>query len=127
MRASHGFTVIEVLVVMGVMSILAAIAAPRYVDVRQRAFVAAMQSDLNQLRLAQETHRRGPTGAYSPSVGGLGDLFAPSPGVTATVTGATNDFWAGEAAHPGTDQVCTYSTDDRVILCGSPGPGTGKK
>lgn len=48
----RGFTIIELLVVFVVLAILAAIAVLKYIDVRNHAVVAGVQSDLNSVRLA---------------------------------------------------------------------------
>lgn len=48
----RGFTIIELLVVFVVLAILAAIAVLKYIDVRNHAIVAGVQSDLNSVRLA---------------------------------------------------------------------------
>lgn len=46
----------ELLVVMVLLGALSSMAVPRFRDYKTRAFVAAMQSDLANLKLAQESH-----------------------------------------------------------------------
>ncbi len=133
MRRS-GFTVIEILIVLIVMGILAAIAIPRYVEVRERGYIATMQYDLHGLRLVQEIHRRPPDRGYATTLAELGDDFALSPGVTITFTEATETFWAAEATHKGTSVVCRTDSDGSAIDCVAaggkeeeePAPGGGK-
>lgn len=47
----RGYTIIELLMVMIVVSILAGLAILRYIDLRQHAEVASIVSDLNNVRL----------------------------------------------------------------------------
>jgi len=56
MRRRKGFTMIELMTVMLFIAALAAIAVPRFGEYKTRANVAAMQSDLGNLRIAQEEY-----------------------------------------------------------------------
>jgi prepilin-type N-terminal cleavage/methylation domain-containing protein len=56
MTRRSGFTFVELLVAMAMLGALSAIAIPRYRDYKIRALVAAMQSDLGHLRIAEESH-----------------------------------------------------------------------
>jgi prepilin-type N-terminal cleavage/methylation domain-containing protein len=54
--ARRGFTIIEMLVTLAVLGVLSAIAVPRYRTYKERARIAAMKSDLGQIRIAEEAH-----------------------------------------------------------------------
>jgi general secretion pathway protein G len=77
----HGFTLIEMLVVVVVLAILAAIVLPKFQDQSRRSKEASLKSDLAVLRTAVATFQTD-TGYY-PKV--MADLAATS---AATVTGA---------------------------------------
>lgn len=56
MNRRTGFTFVELLVVMALMGVLSSLAVPRFRDYKTRAFIAAMQSDLGNLKVAQEVY-----------------------------------------------------------------------
>jgi type IV pilus assembly protein PilA len=53
-RSQKGFTLVELLIVMAIIGVIAAIAIPVYLDHRGRAYNAAAQSDLRNFRSAME-------------------------------------------------------------------------
>jgi len=56
MNRRRGFTFIELLVVMLLLGALSSIAVPRFREYKVRAFQAAMQSDLGNLKIAEEVY-----------------------------------------------------------------------
>lgn len=56
MNRRPGFTFIELLVVMLLLGALSSMAVPRFREYKTRAFIATMQSDLGNLKIAQESH-----------------------------------------------------------------------
>lgn len=56
MNRRRGFTFVELLVVMLFIGALSAIAVPRFREYKTRAFLAVMQSDLANLRIAEESY-----------------------------------------------------------------------
>jgi general secretion pathway protein G len=54
---SRGFTLIEILIVVAILGILAAIVVPRYADVSDQSEVSVIQKDLQTLRAQIEMYR----------------------------------------------------------------------
>lgn len=98
MRNRRGFTLIELLIVVVVIGILASIAIPRYWEMRQKAFVASLKSDLRMLANSQELYH-GRMLQYTVDQNAL--EFEPSEGVVLVVTTASGSGWAATATHPG--------------------------
>jgi prepilin-type N-terminal cleavage/methylation domain-containing protein len=90
----RGFSLIEILVAMLFVAILAAIALPRYRDMKKRSYIATMKSDLAELRVAEE-------GYWAEHQLYTTDLtlldFTPTSTVTLTVI--SSDLYAGYDAN----------------------------
>lgn len=96
--ARGGFTLVELLIVMAVIGILAAIVIARYNVTRQRAFRSTLVSDLKNLASMQETFHSD-SFTYSNSIGDVG--FRESDAVTITIADADQSGWAATATHSG--------------------------
>lgn len=116
-----GFSLVELLAVLGIVSVLAAIAVPRYLGLRDFTYVSVMQSDLYHLRLMQEHHRR-ETSVYAGSLAELDD-FRPSPGVEVRITEAGADAYRATASHTSTTRSCSYDSADAATACTGPSGG----
>jgi len=120
MRSRKGFTLIELLIVVVIIGILAAIAIPKFANTKDKAYVAAMKSDLRNLATYEEQYAADWNGAY---FGGTATTatpvqgFTPSQNVTmvAIVGAGTPQTWNATATHLLTNKTCTNVTG--VIVC----------
>ena len=114
MRDQKGFTLIELLIVVVIIGILAAIAIPKFSATREKAYFAAMKSDLKNLASQQEIYYADEY-TYSNSSTNLGFVQSEAVhvGIAASVSG-----WSATATH----EALTATTQGCAIYYGG---GTG--
>jgi prepilin-type N-terminal cleavage/methylation domain-containing protein len=103
-RRRQGFTLIELMVVLVVIGILVAVLIPRWANSRDRAFQAAMKSDLRNLATAEESYFFD-NATYTTALSSL-PVFRASQGVVVTVNEATMGGWSATAAHQNASKQC---------------------
>ncbi len=105
-RSERGWSLIELLITMMIVSILVAIAVPLWHDMRERGYVAVMQSDLRNMAISQEAFfiDNEYYAATLPVLEGKG--FQSSAAVELQIAEATRVGWSAWATHPGTVQQC---------------------
>jgi prepilin-type N-terminal cleavage/methylation domain-containing protein len=119
-RNKKGFTLIELLIVVVIIGILAAIAIPKFANTKDKAYVAAMKSDLRNLATYEEQYAADNNGAYfagaitmaAPLQG-----FTPSQNVTVTAVLVVGPpaGWTATAIHSQSAKVCNNATG--AIVC----------
>lgn len=120
MRSQKGFTLIELLIVVVIIGILAAIAIPKFSNTREKAYVAAMKSDLRNLVTSQEAYFSDNASVYAADMTALGTNYKASTGVTITIGNVTATGWDGTAAHSATSKSCTITLGGSGTTAGEP-------
>jgi type IV pilus assembly protein PilA len=120
MRNKKGFTLIELLIVVVIIGILAAIAIPKFANTKDKAYLAAMESDLRNLATYEEQYAADNNGSYfsgvattvSPVQG-----FVPSQNVSIIAVALVGPpkSWSATASHSLSAKTCTNATGK--IVC----------
>ena len=120
MRSKKGFTIIELLIVVVIIGVLAAIAIPKFANTKDKTYVAAMKSDLRNLATYEKQYAADNNGAYfSGTATSVSPLqgFVPSQNVTivAIALSGSPQSWTATATHSQSAKTCSNSTG--IIVC----------
>lgn len=111
MNKQHGFTLIELVMVIVILGILAAVAIPRFVDLRGDAKTAAVQGVAGALSSASAINY-----AVSNAKAGNGTNVTTCQGASGLLQGGSlptgYTITSGDAVAAGASQACTISTND---------------
>ena len=107
-----GFTLIELIAVLVIIGILSAIAIAKFVDTKEKAYVASMKADLRNLAIYEQNYIIDSKGSYF-SGNGAAQGFTPTVGVTITATAVPGPppSWSATATHSKTPKTCQIVTD----------------
>src|SRR2546430_15564127 len=94
----RGFTLIELLIVVVIIGLLAAIAIPKFSNTKEKAYIAAMKSDLRNLATAEEAFFYD-SAKYTTSFALMGNFLA-SAGVALGVKKGTPAGGGAPPPHP---------------------------
>ena len=96
MKSAKGFTLIELLIVVVIIGIIASIAIPKFANTKEKAYVAAMKSDLRNLVTAEEAYFAD-SSKYTATVGNLKFQSTNSVSLPAITTGT--GYWYATVTH----------------------------
>src|SRR5436305_5634120 len=103
------FTLIELLIVVVIIGILAAIAIPKFANTKEKAYIASMKSDLRNLVTAEEAYfadstRYSGSSACTPTAGSA--TFCERTGHTLQYLGTTSEGWKSNIKNANTSKTC---------------------
>jgi len=122
LKNNKGFTLIELMIVVAIIGILAAIAIPNFMSYQCKAKQAEAKRVLGNLRVLQEAYFA-EYDTYANSTGALGATTPKGdPRYTYTVSGDANGFTATATASDGSLNGDVWTVDEDANLVNDP-PG----
>lgn len=97
-RRSRGFTLVELMIVIGVLGIIVSIAIPQYLKLTARSYRSEMMTTMGKLRLYfKNMHDNNGTFAKPPLTVDVGQTSAVNPPVTASSPVGVGADWVNNA------------------------------
>ena len=120
-RSRHAFTLVELLIVIIIIAVLAAIAIPKFANTSTRSKESALKADLKLFRNAITTYQND-TGAYPSALADLAATAAPATGKDSSgadksiaATDWKGPYLNGVDTDPVSGAAFTYSTTSPTV------------
>jgi prepilin-type N-terminal cleavage/methylation domain-containing protein len=108
-KARHGFTLVEIMIVVLIIGILLAIAVPNFIKARETSRGKACQANLKQVDSAKEQYAMDNRLANGSAIsGGMGDLVGSDKYIKATPVCPSNGSYT--VGNIGADPTCAYQS-----------------
>ena len=110
-RDKKGFTLIELMIVVAIIGLLAAIAVPQFAEYRRKAQDNRAKQVLHQLSKAQEDYYiQFDTYTISRPLLSTSSGWTVESTITISILAASTSSWSATAAHTASSNVFTYSS-----------------
>lgn len=115
-KGQKGFTLIELMIVIAIIGILAAIAIPQFANYRKKSYDTQAKAELKSYYTACQAYFADNPGASSCALTSVSSSFAPSANVTIDTTGAAASTLIGATAkHSGSENTFRIATSGTVV------------
>ena len=108
-RNQKGFTLIELMIVIAIIGILAAIAIPNFIAYRNKAYCSAAESDAHTIAAGVADYFAVPAHTMYPTMAGLSTVKFSAGASTITLSGAAGAKNTGTLSGPVTAIVITVT------------------
>jgi prepilin-type N-terminal cleavage/methylation domain-containing protein len=108
----NGFTVLEIVIVIVILGLMAALAVPAYNKAKETAFDNQAKSDL-KLIISSERNYKYEMTYYYPSSGSVTDINAINNNLSLTLSADNNRIWNYTVKSTGCGQATRYGGDAR--------------
>lgn len=120
---SKAFTLVELLIVIIIIAVLAAIAIPKFADSGTRSKEAALKAELSLIRNAVELFKND-TGCYPATLAGLSATAAPASGIDSA--GTTYTIQAANWKGPYLSKISNDPVSGNAFTYSTTSPNVGK-
>jgi len=114
-EGQKGFTLIELMIVIAIIGILAAIAIPQFVAYRQKGYNTSAKSDLKNFQTACQAYFADNQTASTCGLSDITTAFVAGSGVTIVPAGSNQSLTGSTATHTSGSSTYTINSSSQIV------------